>query len=135
MGSITTYGNTAASQYGRIRFTFKANGGNTNYNGFQVSKIMGFGGVGWTTPSTMAKTGHLYSYDAGQNATFPAQVTASALSAATITATTNFASPYFDASGSAAPTAGKLSGLTTAHSRLYGNALYISNPGTTNDQG
>jgi lipopolysaccharide export system protein LptA len=32
---------------------------------------MAFGGVGWTTPSTMAKTGHLYSFDAKQNATFP----------------------------------------------------------------
>ena len=75
VGSITTYGNTASSQYGRIRFTFKANGGSTTYTGFQVSKIMGFGGVGWTTPSTMAKTGHLYSFDAGQNATFPAALT------------------------------------------------------------
>lgn len=37
---------------------------------------MGFGGVGWSTPSNMAKTGHLYSYDNAQNASFPAQVTA-----------------------------------------------------------
>ena len=37
---------------------------------------MGFGGVGWVTPSNMAKTGHLYAYDNAQNATFPAQVTA-----------------------------------------------------------
>jgi hypothetical protein len=37
---------------------------------------MGFGGVGWTTPSNMARNGHLYSYDNNQNATFPAQVTA-----------------------------------------------------------
>ena len=35
---------------------------------------MGFGGMGWTTPSTMAKTGHLYSFDSSQNATFPADV-------------------------------------------------------------
>lgn len=44
-------------------------------------------------------------------------------------------SSYIDASGAAQPTAGKLAGLTGAHSRLYGNALYISNPTTTNDQG
>lgn len=74
--STTTYGNTAASQYGRIRFIFKANGGNTSYNGLNIQKIMGFGGVGWATPSAMAKTGHLYSFDASQNATFPANVTA-----------------------------------------------------------
>lgn len=36
---------------------------------------MGFGGVGWTIPSNMAKNGHLYSYDNSQNATFPAHVT------------------------------------------------------------
>jgi len=71
---FTTYGNTASSQYGRIRFIFKANGGNTSYNGLTVLRIMGFGGVGWTIPSNMAKNGHLYSYDNSQNATFPASV-------------------------------------------------------------
>lgn len=35
---------------------------------------MGFGGVGWTVPSNMARDGHLYSYDSFQNATFPASV-------------------------------------------------------------
>ena len=74
--SITTYGNTAGSQYGRLRFIFKANGGNTTYNGLTIYRICGFGGQGWTTPSNMAKTGHLYSYDNDQNATFPAQITA-----------------------------------------------------------
>lgn len=44
-------------------------------------------------------------------------------------------SSYIDAYGAAQPTAGKLAGLTGAHSRLYGNALYITNPTTTNDQG
>ena len=76
VSGITTYGNTPSSQYGRIRFIFKANGGSTNYNGLSVIKIMGFGGVGWTTPSNMAQTGHLYKFDPYQNATFPAQVTA-----------------------------------------------------------
>lgn len=74
--NFTTYGNSPTSQNGRVRFIFKANGGNTNNVGLSVYKIMGFGGVGWTTPSTMAKTGHLYSFDADQNATFPAKVTA-----------------------------------------------------------
>jgi hypothetical protein len=44
-------------------------------------------------------------------------------------------SSYYDSSLAAQPTAGKLAGLTTGHSRLYGNALYISNPATANDQG
>ena len=41
-----------------------------------IIKIMGFGGVGWNTPSTMAKTGHLYDYNTIQEATFPAAVKA-----------------------------------------------------------
>ena len=74
---ITTYGNSKNNQYGLIRFTFGFTSiGSTNYSGLSVSKIMGFGGVGWTVPSNMAKNGHLYSYDSSQNATFPAKVTA-----------------------------------------------------------
>lgn len=80
ISSITTYGNSAASQYGRIRFIFRATKVNTNYTAASISKIMGFGGVGWTTPSNMAATGHLYSYDSSQNATFPAKVTATSFS-------------------------------------------------------
>lgn len=68
---ITTYGNSASAQYGRVRFIFKANGGNTNYLGLIVNSIQAFGGVGWNTPSRMAKTGHLYNYDYNQNAIFP----------------------------------------------------------------
>ena len=36
---------------------------------------MMFGGAGWSTPSNMAKNGHIYSFDASQNATFPAAIT------------------------------------------------------------
>ena len=35
-----------------------------------------YGDAAWTVPSNMAGTGHLYSYDYGQNATFPASVSA-----------------------------------------------------------
>lgn len=75
---LTTYGNSPASQYGRVRFVF-TNGNesaSTTYNGLNVMQIMAFGGVGWITPSTMAKTGHLYGMDSAANATFPAQLTA-----------------------------------------------------------
>lgn len=79
VSGITTYGNTAASQYGRLRFTFGCTGGTstTSYFGLQVKNIMGFGGMGHTTPSNMATHGHLYNWDSSQNATFPAKVTAS----------------------------------------------------------
>jgi hypothetical protein len=71
---FTTYGYTPSSQYGRIRFIFKANGGDTNYIGLNIRKIMGFGGVGWITPSAMAQTGHLYNFNQFQDAFFPANV-------------------------------------------------------------
>ena len=77
ISGLTTYGNTAASQYGRVRFTFRQTAVNSgSYPAANISRIMGFGGVGWNVPSNMARDGHLYSYDNSQNATFPAQVTA-----------------------------------------------------------
>lgn len=78
--TITTYGNTS-NQYVELRFTFYCTsaGSMATYGGLQISNIYGFGGVGWTTPSTMAKWGQVYTYDASQNVTFPAAVKASTL--------------------------------------------------------
>ena len=78
--SITTYGNTS-NQYVELRFTFYCTsaGSMATYGGLQISNIYGFGGVGWTTPSTMAKWGQVYTYDASQNVTFPAAVKANTL--------------------------------------------------------
>lgn len=75
INNLTTYGNTD-SQYQKIRFTFKQTAINANYASANISKIMGFGGMGWSTPSWMAGNGHLYKYDNDQNATFPAKITA-----------------------------------------------------------
>lgn len=71
--SITTHGNSN-EHYSQIRFTFgvSSHASTSEYAGLAVQRIMAFGGVGWTTPSNMSKDGHLYSYDANQNATFPA---------------------------------------------------------------
>ena len=98
ISGLTTYGNAATSQYGRIRFTFRQTAVNTNYTSASISKIMGFGGVGWTVPSTMAATGHLYSYDSSQNATFPAKVTATGGFSGNVTgtATGNLTSVQYD---------------------------------------
>ena len=74
--SITTYGNSSSSQYGRLRFTFGCTGGSTSYSGLVISKIYGFGGVGWTAPSNLARTGHIYSIGSDQSVTFPGLVTA-----------------------------------------------------------
>ena len=69
--AFRTYGNVTTTQYGRIRFTFKCTGVSSNKSPFVVLCIMAYGGFGWTTPSYMAATGHLYKYDGNQNAYFP----------------------------------------------------------------
>ena len=71
--SIITYSNNS-SQYIQLRFIFYCTGNSSmeTYGGLSIINIYGFGGVGWTTPSNMAKWGQLYSYDAGQNVFFPA---------------------------------------------------------------
>lgn len=73
---ITTYGNSQ-SQYQNIQFIFgcESSPETNNYTGLNVQNILAFGGVGWETPSNMAKNGHLYTYDSKQNATFPAAIT------------------------------------------------------------
>lgn len=74
--NLITYGNSPNYQYGLIRFTFGCTGVGDASVPMSIIKIMGFGGVGWSTPSNMAKTGLLYTYNNVQEATFPAAVTA-----------------------------------------------------------
>lgn len=77
--NITTYSNNN-SQYQKLRFTFgvTSHSSSSSYSGLQILSIMGFGGVGWVTPSTMARTGRMYTYDENQNVRFPTRVTAQA---------------------------------------------------------
>lgn len=74
--NLITYSNAPSSQFGLIRFTFGCTAVNTELGGVTIERIMAFGGVGWRTPSNMARNGHLYKYDTYQNAVFPASVTA-----------------------------------------------------------
>lgn len=61
----------------RLTFTIGALNSNTSYkNNLQVSDIALYGSTYWQYNSTMAKTGHIYSYDSNQNTTFPAAVSA-----------------------------------------------------------
>lgn len=69
--AFRTYGNSPGVQYGRIRFTFKCTSVGSDNSPFIVFCIMAYGGFGWTTASSMAANGHLYSYDGNQNAYFP----------------------------------------------------------------
>ena len=83
-GAITV-GSSSASQIRQLRFVFGCdkNGYNADsehsastYGGGGVYCITGYGGFGWTAPSNLAKYGHIYTWDGNQNASFPAQITA-----------------------------------------------------------
>lgn len=69
-GGITTHGNQAG-HYAQLRFVFGCTSGSTTYSGLQIQKLFAYGGVGWVTPSNMAKNGHMYKYDYNQNVKFP----------------------------------------------------------------
>jgi hypothetical protein len=87
-------GNTQTYNIANIRLTFGITGVNSEQtsNALTITDIIGIGDTYWSYPSTMAKTGHIYSYDSSQNTTFPANVTANtfigALSGNATTATT-----------------------------------------------
>lgn len=77
-------GSTRTGNYWYLRFTFKVASTRTDsYKGHaQVLGLRLFGATDWGSASNnnnkgpIASTGHLYSYDVGANATFPAKVTA-----------------------------------------------------------
>lgn len=79
--NICTYGN-AQYQYQQLRFTFGvgSHASSVAYPGLSIINIMGFGGFGWITPSSMAKRGHMYTWDGNKNVVFPASVTATSFS-------------------------------------------------------
>lgn len=70
-------GNTQTSNNWQLRLTFIMTSKYDTYpNDAYVNCIRIFGENAWVPPSTMAATGHLYSFDVGQNATFPGAITA-----------------------------------------------------------
>lgn len=70
---------TSNTQYRQFRYIFTQAAAHSSGRSAYISYIMGFGGVGWNTPSNMAKVGSIYNYDRAQNATFPARVKATEL--------------------------------------------------------
>lgn len=64
------------SNIGALRFTFTYSGTPESNQRAAILNMMFLGTTSWTTPSNMAKTGHIYNWDANQNVAFPAQVTA-----------------------------------------------------------
>ena len=69
-------GSTQTANNWQLRLTFIMTSKDVNYpKSASVNCIRIFGENAWTSPSTMAATGHLYSFDISQNATFPAAIT------------------------------------------------------------
>ena len=71
------FGGAGANNSGILRLTFRI--GSIGASGTSRLRIMGIYAIGdtyWSTPSTMARNGHLYDYDVDKNATFPAGVSA-----------------------------------------------------------
>ena len=69
-------GSTQTANNWQLRLTFIMTSKHSDYpTAASVNCIRIFGENAWTPPSTMAETGHLYSFDVNQNATFPAAIT------------------------------------------------------------
>lgn len=91
------------NQIWQLRLTFIMTSVHSSYP--STASVLGiriFGDTCWYITSNMGYTGHLYSYDASQNATFPAQVTATqfngALSGNATSATSATTSQYLTVS-------------------------------------
>ena len=137
---------TNSSQYGQLRFTFgvASHASTVEYAGLQVSMVMGFGGVGWTTPSTMAAKGRIYNYDANQNVTFPAQVTATQFNgplngnastatkwSSARTLTIGNSGKTYDGSGNQSYSLSEIGALPTAGGTMTGNIKFADVTSTT----
>lgn len=77
-----TFGGSSdqTSQIAQIRLTFGVTAVSTTSSNFALLSIRAIGFPLWSSPSTMASNGHLYSFDISQNATFPASVSATTFS-------------------------------------------------------
>lgn len=76
-------GDTQTANIDNLRLTFSITGVNsdtTKNSALCVIDIIAIGMTNWSNPSTMARIGHLYSFDYAQNATFPANVAATTFS-------------------------------------------------------
>ena len=71
LGGFASQTGSDSTRIQNLRLTFTQTGGTANMD---IQKIRLFGEAQWNAPSTLAKTGHLYSYDDNQNATFPAKI-------------------------------------------------------------
>lgn len=78
-GSGAFGGSNSSTHQRKIRLTFSNTSVSSGHEsgGLQVNKIYAYGGVGWTTPSNLAKNGVPYDYNYNLDVTFPSNITAS----------------------------------------------------------
>ena len=69
-GGYSNHG-SATDHYRKIRLTFTHTGGSGNPI---VKAVRLYAEKSYISPSNFAKTGHIYTYDTGQNVTFPAKI-------------------------------------------------------------
>lgn len=90
----TYFGGSAEQNIFVLRFTFSI--GRLNTGGYtsamQIMHILFIGNTNWNTPSAMARSGHLYTYNTKQDATFPANVAATSFTGSGNGLTTSFES-------------------------------------------
>lgn len=70
-------GSTQTTNIGAIRLTFYSDGAGSSYSSgahFYIQNLYLIGSTYWTSPSNMAKTGHLYDYDATQSMILPKDI-------------------------------------------------------------
>lgn len=67
---------TQTYQIANIRLTFTMGSASVSGQRAQVLNLLLFGDATWSTPSNMARTGHIYDWDINQNTIFPAGITA-----------------------------------------------------------
>lgn len=90
----TYFGGSTESNVFVLRFTFSIGGLNTSgyTSALQIMHILFIGNTNWNTPSVMARSGHLYTYNTKQDATFPANVAATSFTGSGNGLTTSFES-------------------------------------------
>lgn len=132
---------TQTAQIAQIRFTLSVLSVNTGYaSTAAIIDIRLIGVTNWNYPSEMARAGHLYQVNFEQNATFPAQVTATKFNGSLNGNATNVTGTVAIANGGTGKTNGRdaanvlLNNLETGGSTPVDADYYISqyvNGGTT----
>ena len=111
--------------------TFSITGTSSSKSNLEVKNLCLFGKTYYTTPSQMAKDGHLYSYDTSQNAKFPKAVSATTF----VENGTSLANKY-QAKSSSIVTAVTLNTGSTAAPSISNNVLTLNvKDGTTGFRG